>query len=43
MTADELEARMSMDELLEWNEWFKMESEANKKAMAEAKTRGRRR
>ncbi len=42
MTADELEARMTVDELLEWQEVFLMEGEAHKRAMAQAKAkRGR--
>lgn len=50
MTVGELEARMSARELYEWNEFFRLRTEAEKKAHEAAKSkasasrgRGRRR
>lgn len=39
---DELEARLSIEELLEWQEVFTMEHEAHEKAKREAKAKRRR-
>lgn len=41
MTVDELEARITVDELAEWAALFAVEEEEHKKAMREAESRAR--
>lgn len=41
MTVDELSQKLSVTELFEWNEWFKLKAEAEKKAAEKAKAQSR--
>lgn len=41
MTGDELEARMTGEELLEWQEKLKMEIEAHERVMRDAKAKSK--